>query len=373
MITERLKSIDIFRGLCMSWMILGHLFDWWIQTDYSWPRRIMTIILEPIGASGFLFISGISISISYKKRIYKAKNSDVYSYRMIRNSYLFRILFIFLTAIIYNSTIAIRLAEPQMIWTWFVLLTTSISLLIAWPLLKTSIQFRILWGFFIIIINQYIVSLLIPYDGYSNIYGLLFHFLYNDINQDPILFFFPFFLIGTVVGDTIYTVFYIKNEKKTSSKRFFFVTLITCGAGLIFFGAMFEMPQYLTRSSFSWIIYSLGFDLSLIAILLVFEEMKIFRTKKSYKFLFYYSYYSLTIYLAHNILYLLFLNQLNEFNIWFFILAAFVLIGLILRAVYKKWESLASLKAQIGKLSLILATKIEMRIRFKQIENLGVN
>ena len=69
MITERLKSVDIFRGLCMSWMILGHLFDWWIQPDYSWARMIMTIILEPIGASGFLFISGISITISYRRRL----------------------------------------------------------------------------------------------------------------------------------------------------------------------------------------------------------------------------------------------------------------------------------------------------------------
>ncbi|KKM96982.1 hypothetical protein LCGC14_1172700 [marine sediment metagenome] len=61
---ERLKSIDIFRVLCMSWMILGYSFDWWLKLDHSWLRSIMTMIFEPISAAGFLFISGISIALS---------------------------------------------------------------------------------------------------------------------------------------------------------------------------------------------------------------------------------------------------------------------------------------------------------------------
>jgi len=363
MITERLKSIDIFRGLCMSWMILGHLFDWWIQPDYSWARRIMTIILEPIGASGFLFISGISITISYRRRLIKANNSEEYNYKMIRNSYMLRALFIFAIAIIYNSTVAIQLGNPQMIWTWFIILTIAISLFITWPLLKIRIHFRIILGIFIIIANQFLVSLLLLHEGDSSIGGFFFHILYNGINQDPILYFFPFFLIGTIVGDLIFNKLYRESVKsrRNINKRQLFITTIMCGIALIILGVFFEFPQFLLRKSFSWIIYSLGFDLCLFSILLLIEELRILITKKSYKFLFYYSYYSFTIYLAHNILYFLLLNRLNIFNIWFFIATAYITMGFILKVIYKKWGSLASLKMQIGKLSERITIKIEER------------
>lgn len=352
----------------MSWMILGHLFDWWLKADHSWIRSIMTMIFEPIGASGFLFISGISIALSYRKRLIKARISDDYNYRMLRNSYLFRALFIFIIAIIYNSTLAIRLSDPQMIWTWFVLLTIAISLFISWPLLKTPIVLRFFLGISIIIFNQFLVTLLVPHSGRASIDGFLYHFLYNDITQDPIMYFFPFFLIGTVVGDMIYKAFYLENENHSwnSSKKKILAIIIVFGIGFILFGVMFKTPQFLTRSSFSWIIYSLGFDLCLLTIFLVVEELNVLKPEKSYKFLFYYSFYSLTIYLAHNLLYFLLLNQLNVFNIWFFIAVTFISIGIILRAIYKKWEGSASLKTQIGKISLALTIKIEERKKFKQ-------
>ena len=101
----------------MSWMILGRSFNWWLKVDHSWLRSIMIMIFEPIGAAGFLFISGVSIALSYRKRLVKVRISDDYNYRMNRNSYFFRALFIFIIAIIYNSTLAIRLSKPQIIWT----------------------------------------------------------------------------------------------------------------------------------------------------------------------------------------------------------------------------------------------------------------
>ena len=362
---ERLKSIDIFRGLCMSWMILGHLFDWWLKADQNWIRSIMTILFEPVGASGFLFISGVSIALSYRNRLIKAKISDDYNFRMSRNSYFFRALFIFIIAIIYNSAIAIGLFNLQWIWTWFILLTIAISLFLSWPLLKISILIRFFLAISIIIFNQFLVTLLLPHRGGSNLYGFLYHFLYNDINLDPILYFFPFFLIGTVVGDMIYKAFYLENKDQNGErgKIKLLTTTSIFGICFILLGVLFNTPQFLIRRSFSWILYSLGFDLCLLTIFLVFEVLGILNTKKSYKFLFYYSFYSLTIYLAHNILYFLFLKQLNVFNIWFFIAATFIAVGVILRAIYKKWEGLASLKTQIGKLSSILTMKIEVRKR----------
>ena len=361
---KRLKSIDIFRGLCMAWMILNHLFDWWLKSEYNWLKSIMISILDPIGVTGFLFISGVSISLSYRKRIIKAEKSETYNFRIVRNSYLFRAFFILIIALIYNSAVAISLKDPSMVWTWFVLLTAAISLFLAWPLLKTPKFFRILIGLTILIAHLFIVSLLIPYEGDSNIYGLLFHILYNDIHQDPILIFFPFFLFGTVIGDMIFDTLLLNNNKKNIKNRFFAPSMII-GILLITIGVLYSFPDFLIRESLSWIIYSLGINVLFISILIYIEKYEIIETTKSYKFLFYYSYYSLTIYLAHNLLYFLFLHQLNVFNIWFFVIGAFFFIGLILRATYKIWEGSASIKVQISKLSLGITMRIEERINKK--------
>ncbi|MFX1574000.1 MAG: acyltransferase family protein [Promethearchaeota archaeon] len=373
---QRLKGIDIFRGLCMSWMILTHLIDWWLKSEYHWLHSITIMILDPIGASGFLFISGVSISLSVRKRIIRVLNSEDYNYRIMRNSYFLRSFFVFLVAIIYNSTIAIRLLDPSMIWSWFVLLTSAVSLFIGWPLLKISKFFRIIVGIIILITNQIIIQLLIPFDGNSNIYGFLFHVLYFPISQDPILTFFPFFLFGTVIGDSLFDTSLISddtNRQKAFRNKFLFPAMII-GTILIICGILFSYPKFLRRESFSWIIYSLGINIVLISILLIFDIFKFVKTKKSYKLLFYYSYYSLTIYLAHNILYFLFLDQLNVFNIWFFAAGAFIIIGVILRIIYKKWEGKASIKFQIGRLSYRLALIIEEKLLIKvQIIDEGKN
>ena len=153
---HRLKSIDIFRGVCMAWMVLNHLIDWWLKSEFSWLHKVTIMIIDPIGASGFLFISGISIALSYRTRLNKVRVLKDYNFRMVRNSYLFRAFFIFLIALVYNIPVAIYFKDPSMIWTWFVLLTAAISLFLAWPLLKTSKLFRISIVITIIILHFFI-------------------------------------------------------------------------------------------------------------------------------------------------------------------------------------------------------------------------
>lgn len=365
---NRIKSVDIFRGLCMSWMIIGHLVDWWTSPEDYWVFTLLTKIFEPIGASGFLFISGVSITLSYRNRLLRIKNQEDYNYRMVRYTYFFRALFIFIVAIIYNFTVVLRVNDLSMIWTWFVLLTVSISIFLGWPFLKTKKFFRICIAITIIILQQFIRLWLFPYEGNSNIYGIIFHILYNGKTQDPILVFFPYFLIGTVLGDFYFETFYLdkkeKMEKNFIKKIFFPCCLI--GVSLIIFGILFEFPRFQSRQTFSWIVYSLGIEVTLISILVFLEKFNYLQAKKSYKLLFYFSFYSLTIYLGHNLLYFLFLDKLNIITLWIPILVAYISLTLILRIIYKLWKEKASIKAYIAKMSLYLTLKIEDRIN-KQI------
>jgi uncharacterized membrane protein len=366
----RIKSIDIFRGLCMAWMILTHIIDWWLNNEYHWLHRVTIMIVDPIGASGFIFISGVSIMLSYRNRFDKIRVSDNYNYRIVKNSYLFRGFFILITALIYNSVIAIDRLNPSMIWAWFVLQTIAISMLITWPLLKLQKLYRILIGCFVLILNQVIFALLIPFEGDYNLLGVIFHILYFNKGQDPILVFYPFFLFGTVIGDILYDIYYKaeKNNTNASVKKKKIVYFILMGTLLILFGIFFQFPKFLYRESFSWIIYSIGIELMIFSILLYFEIFEIIKPKRSYKFLFYYSYYSLTIYLAHNLLYFMFLNQLNAFMIWIAAAVTFIAIGITLRLMYKRFKDKISLKVQIGRLSVALTERLERRrLKIKDI------
>ena len=84
---QRIKGIDIFRGLCMIWIILTHLIDWWLKSDFNWLHRIAIMIFDPIGASGLLFIPGVSITMSCRNKLNKINTSGDNTLRTVRNKY----------------------------------------------------------------------------------------------------------------------------------------------------------------------------------------------------------------------------------------------------------------------------------------------
>ncbi len=361
---QRFKSIDIFRGLCMSWMFLGHLIGWWIKPEFFWLESLTFSIFDPMGASGFLFISGVSMALSYRNRMYRVEVVKDISYSRVKLSYYLRASFLLIIAIIYNLSIAVTISDLSWIWTWFVLMTAAFSLLIIWPLFKVSKKTRIVIGFSIWFGGQFIYYILVPFQYQENLQGILYHILFNDFSQDPLLLFFPFFLFGTVVGDVINE---INNNKiieirRKAIKEKLLIPMVVISLLLISIGVLFSFPNFLIRSSFSWLIYTLGINLMILLILIILEEYNVFKTKKNYRVFFYFSYYSFTVYLGHNFLYFIFYESLNLIQIWIATLLTFVIFNLILRLIYKKWGWKASLKAALGKLSFKSAGKIEEKI-----------
>ncbi|MFX1496613.1 MAG: hypothetical protein ACFFBH_03710 [Promethearchaeota archaeon] len=355
---KRLKSIDIFRGSCILWMFVGHLQDWWLTDSDRWLFHLTYNIVDPIGSSAFIFIAGLTAVLSLRSRRLKAQ--DTKNLQLIRKEYFFRAFLIFLLAISYNISIAIALFNPLWIWAWFVLLTVSISLMIGWFLMKLSIWIRIIIGFAIWILNRILLILLLPFENQLNLNGIIFQILYFKLDLDVILSFLPFFIFGTVLGEILFKVYLIKDEKLLKRKlktNFIYPTLIS-GLILILIGILIFFPQFFKNRSFSWLIYTLGIDLTLISILVIFEELRTPKLKRSYHFLFFYSYYSLTIFLGHNILYFLFYKQLSVINIWIYILITVALVGLLFKIIYDRLGQRLSIKVQIGKLAKYLAKKV---------------
>jgi len=346
-------------------MFLGHLIEWWIKPEYIWLRTFTFFIFDPIGASGFLFISGVSITLSYRNRLSRAEEVKDLSYSRIKMSYFLRAFFLLAIAIIYNIAIAFTINQLSWIWTWFVLMTAAFSLLIVWPLFNLSKITRILIGVIIWFISQYLYLLLSPYQNQLNLQGIFYHIFYNDYSQDPLLNFFSFFLFGTVVGDIMNDIYNTKNPelKRKQLKKKMIIPTSLISLGLISLGVLFNFPSFLSRSSLSWLFYALGIDLLVLMILIILEEYKIFSTKKSYRVFFYFSYYSFTVYLGHNFLYFIFYQKLDLVTIWIAVVLTFIVFSLFLRQIYKKWGWKASLKALLGKTSFKLAYKIEEKKR----------
>ncbi len=362
---KRLKSIDIFRGVGMVYIMVGHMIDWWIIPSEDQLFNVYVSLFSAIGAAGFVFISGVSTMISYRNRVEKVKITANYSTKTMRKEYLIRGFLIFGLGLLYNGIVAIQFFDPSVIWKWFIILTVAVSLLLAWPLLKTSKLFRIFVAALIWIVNQILLTYLLHFKGEVNFFGVLFYILYNSLDQNPILSFFTFFLIGTVIGDLIFDFSALNDdiEKKRFFKRKIITPLLISGVVLISTSFWFLLPNLFTDKILTintntwWLIYSLGLDLIIILILLILEEYNIFNTKRSYKFLFYFSYYSLTLFLLQNLNYLLFFELLDRYNIWYFIIATVVLYGIFLRFIYKKLEGNFSLKVQIGKITTKIARK----------------
>jgi len=357
---RRIKSIDNYRAITMIVMIWIHLRLWWLTDEYQWFVLLTIPFTDRVFACAFLIIAGASSTFFTRSRINNAKNNKNYDLSDVKKEFYLRAFLIFIIALGYNSFIAIMFMNPLIIWKWFLLLTTSISLMIIWPLLKISKWYRISLALIIWIVNYYIFSFLSQFQGQGNVFGAFYFVLYHSLDQDPILFGFCFFLLGSVFGDVISDVNLITPEKKRkiAIRNRILLPAVISGTILIPIGLIFEFPNYNNNVNFMWIAYPLGFNLILLAILIIIEEFKILSFKTHFRFLYYFSYYSLTIFFGHNILYFVFNKQLNFIISWVIIPCTLLFCGLLMYFIHKsRWRQEFSVKWVLGKIAKIILNR----------------
>ncbi|MBA7669688.1 hypothetical protein ES703_77821 [subsurface metagenome] len=371
---QRIKSVDVLRGFSIWIMVYGHMLQFWIRPEDFWLKFWLYAFLAPIGATGFLFISGVSATLAYKNNLQTQK----LQMKTMRNIYLFRALLILIIALFFNLGVAMAFGGGNLadIWSWNALQTIAISLLLAWPLLKTSKILRICIATLAIILNQVLLTIISPYSGQSSILGIVYHVLFNPIDTYVILNYYGIVLIGSVIGEYIFDLRNANNHKK---KEFLFtnraiIYSFFIGISVFIFGILFFFPNFITFNSISSVLYALGIIIATLAVLIVIEILELIKTKKSYRFLYFYSYYSFTIFLGHNVLLVLFIDQLNVyFTIWVAVVAFNIILGWLLKTMHNKLGIRASVKAGISILSAFIAMKIEKKdmLIFKEFEKVG--
>jgi hypothetical protein len=354
-------------------MVYGHMLEFWIRTEDIWLRDWLYAFLAPIGATGFLFISGVSAILAYKSNQQTQKVRP----KTMRNMFLLRGLFILIIALFFNFGVAVVFGGGVLadIWSWNALQTIAISLLLTWPLLKTSKIFRVCIAILVIILNQILLTMLSPYNGQSNLFGIFCHILFNPIETSyTILNYYGIVLIGSVIGDYMYK---LKNGVDMDKKEFLLknramIYSFFIGISISIFGILFLYPNFIIFNSISSVLYALGLIIAFLAILIVIEILELIKTKKSYRFLYFYSYYSFTIFLGHNVLLVLFMKQLNAYwSIWLAVVVFNIILGWLLKTMHNKLGIRASVKAGISILSGFIAMKIEKKSLLKvgEVEN----
>jgi len=343
-------------------MIYGHMIFFWLRWEDQWLRIWLYAFLQPIGATGFLFISGVSATLAFKNNQHTAK----VPLTTMRNIYLLRAVFILLIGLIFNLCIALIVEEGNLafIWSWNALQTIAISLLLLWAFLKTSKILRIVLAISVILLNQILLNILTPYNGQDSVLGFLYHLLFNPSDQYIVLNYFGIALIGSVIGNIVFDLSKIENQEKRAflfnDKSIIYTFFI--GIFILVFGIWFQFPNFLIFNTASSVFYSIGLIIATLAILVVIEILEVFKTKKSYKYLFFYSYYSFTIFLTHNLLLMLFYHQLNAYlTIWIVLVAFIIILGYLFRTMYNKLGRYASVRAAISILSAFIVMKLEKK------------
>ncbi len=155
---KRIKGLDSFRGFIMIVMVWVHLCEWWLRKEDIWFSNAILPILKLVFGPGFLLVAGISIALWYKKNFIKITKRYDFNYNILKNEYLFRATLILVVALGYNSFVALQFFNPLDLWKWFMLLTMSISLFLAWPILKLPKHIRLIIAVIIWIINYFLAT-----------------------------------------------------------------------------------------------------------------------------------------------------------------------------------------------------------------------
>ena len=334
----------------------------WLRPEDEWLKIWLYAFLKPVGATGFLFISGASATLAYKKN----QQSEKIPLNTMRNIFLLRAVFILLIGLFFNLGVALLFEDGDMafIWSWNALQTIPISLILLWPFLKTSKTLRICIAIITMLLNQVLLNILTPFKGNGDILGILYHLFYNPSDQYVILSYFGITIIGSVVGEILFDLSNVENGDKKgfllNDKSIFHVLYI--GIFLLIFSIFFQFPNFLIFNTFSSVLYSIGFIMVVLSILIVIEVLEVIKTKKSYRYLYFYSYYSFTIFLTHNLLLMLFFQQLNAYlTIWIALVSFIIILGFLFRTMYHKIGLYGSVKAGLSILSALIVARIEKR------------
>jgi uncharacterized membrane protein len=378
---KRLDSIDFVKGFAIIFIILAHISEPWLNSDYVYLFGIIFAFLDILGPTMFVFLSALSVIFTIKRKQNKLSS------KAIRDRIFSRGGSIILLAGLFNILLFGNLSPfPLSFWGWNILFFIGFSQIFSYYALKIGKIPRIIIG---VIILQYGPQIreFFYYNQADNIlYSILNFIISSPVPQLPLLPYISICFISTIFGEYLYEAMMEGTEESLMKlfKMFFYSGLFLISVG-IFFG--FELrtpytvdptlyphivlyytansepffplsripgiPEFMIRAFSSNLWYNNGFALLIMSIALYYIDIK----KKDnlfIKMVIFYGKISLSLFI---IIFAFMGLYYRAFEVWYFAFAYFGFIGLLGFLMYiwiKFYNGVGSpewIMIQIGKIT----------------------
>jgi uncharacterized membrane protein len=378
---KRLDSIDFVKGFAIIFIILAHISEPWLNSDWVFLFGFVFAFLDILGPTMFVFLSALSVIFTIKRKENKLSS------KAIRDRIFSRGGSIILLAGLFNILLFGSLSPfPLNFWGWNILFFIGFSQIFSYYALKIGKIPRIIIGVIILQYGPQIREFFYYNQGNNIFYSVMNFIISSPVPQLPLLPYISICFISTIFGEYLYEAM-IKGTNDALMKlfkMFFYSGLFLILVG-IFFGMELKnpytidsalypqifiystansqpffplsripgVPEFLIRAYASNLWYNIGFALLIMAISLYYIDIK----KKDnlfIKMVIFYGKISLSLFL---IIFAFIGLYFRAFEVWYFACVYFGFTGLLGFLMYiwiKFYNGVGSpewIMIQIGKIS----------------------
>ncbi|MFX1277188.1 MAG: heparan-alpha-glucosaminide N-acetyltransferase domain-containing protein [Promethearchaeota archaeon] len=361
----RIKSIDFVKGFAICLIILAHSAGVWKRPYLAPIYAIIYRYLDVFGPPLFIFLSGLSVAFTIKRKMGKIPERD------IRNTIFMRGFSIIALGILYNllSIGAIDVLIPEInvpfplnLWGWNILLFIGFSQIITYYIMKLTRGIRALIGIVIILLTTPIYTIIDNplYYWFNPIIWVIRFIVISPAAHNPILPYISICFFASIFGEILMEVEYLDSKEAKldafhiymRNGMFFVLT------GLILFvldGTPFRpepgfdlfFPVFVFRAEPSNMFYSIGVALIVIGGLYYFIDIKGVNNYITSVFIFY-GKISLSLFIIHYIWLTLYVGILDLSNVWFIYGGYIAFLGFLMYIWNHQFDGKYSLEWMMG-------------------------
>ncbi|MCF2138581.1 MAG: DUF1624 domain-containing protein [Candidatus Lokiarchaeota archaeon] len=305
---NRINTIDILRGFSIMLMIIAHVGNYWLIPSDRWAVALFFLVVNVQGTNGFTYVAGMAFGYAWKRNqnFWKINQKEKHQNTKNRTRPLKHTIILLGLSVIFNIFAAFFRKDSlwfEYIWYWNILQTISVSRLLGELIMRWSKYIRGAFAVALIFSGSFLIRWIAPNMNPPDLVSpisaenlsirqLIYLIFYNPLYSNGIITFFPYFIVGTIFGEFIYTYqkitsFHITAENQPYKRKLYFSCSYGIGVILFSFGILFGLqtvpndygwhlldqinlhpaiewkglPLFLIANTWQWQLYSIGFEI----------------------------------------------------------------------------------------------------------------